>query len=321
MFSLSVELDTATYKTAIDDGQLDFEDISEEIVRFCSDQLNKKHSRADYAEFLKLVLIFLGHTPLSGISFRAPGAFHHARWMAKAIYCLKIYLFREQFRLSIRELNDIRDICSFIVRLYVKAWFSAPIATAAPNFDLNFLISLYNYGTTDKEISTATVKKMCGHLWYLSAEAVGLAFFDSSISIDVKQRMVASLKGSLNDDADICLNRHILQPKYVASLKNKTVDYFVSKKTVSFFKRFNMSTEFMDYDPSTWHQRDSYIHGLQVVQKMQVVNDVAERNVKLMEEFNKVLTNDEEQKQFLILTVDRYRKKYASHTKKSLISN
>lgn len=187
--------------------------------------------------------------------------------------------------MTIRELNGIRDICSFIVRLYVKAWFSAPLAAAAPNFDLNFLINLHNYGTTDKEISTVAVKKMCGHLWYLSEEAVGLAFFDNSIPFDVKERMVTSFRGGHIDDAVICHNRNVIQPKYVPSLKNKTLDYFVTKKTVSLFKRFNLSTEFMDYEPSTWPERDLYMQGLQKVQKMQVVNDVAERKVKLMEEY------------------------------------
>lgn len=73
-----------------------------------------------YSEFLNLVIIILGKGTLSSsnIALRAPGAFHHARWMAKAIYCLRIYLFRDQFYLTNQELNNIRDICQFIVRLY-----------------------------------------------------------------------------------------------------------------------------------------------------------------------------------------------------------
>jgi hypothetical protein len=36
----------------------------------------------------------LGHTPAK-IHWRAPGAVHHARWMAKLLYSIKIYLFRD----------------------------------------------------------------------------------------------------------------------------------------------------------------------------------------------------------------------------------
>lgn len=319
-FYFSAEINTAIYNTSLDDENLNFSDQSEQILRFCNDQLTKHHDRGDYAEFLKLIVIFLGGTPSTGISFRAPGAFHHARWMAKAIYTLKIYLFRGQFQLTSRELNGIRDVCSFLVRLYVRAWFSAPIAAIAPNFDFNFLLSCHNYCTIDKDISSVSVQKMCGHLWYLSEEAVGLSFFDANISNDVKERMVQSFRGTNTVDNDHCHNRNVIQPKYVPTFTTKAIDYFVTKKTASFFKRFNISTEFMDYEPSIWPQQDSYIQGLEIVRKILVVNDVSERKVKLMEEFNKILTTDEEQKQFLLLTVDLYRKKFASHTKKSLSS-
>lgn len=41
-----------------------------------------------------------------------------------------------------------------------------------------------------------------------------------------------------------------------------------------------------------------------------VVNDVAERNVKLIEEYNTILTKDEDQKQYHLQVVNEYRKKY-----------
>jgi len=44
----------------------------------------------DYRELLQLVLIFLGRKQLQGVTLRAPGPMHQARWMAKAIYSLKI---------------------------------------------------------------------------------------------------------------------------------------------------------------------------------------------------------------------------------------
>lgn len=175
----------------------------------------------------------------------------------------------------------------------------------------------------DKDISNVAIKKMCGHLWYLSDEAVGLAFFDNSIPFDLKAKMVQSLKGdpSESEDNNVCHNRNVIQPNYVPSFKNKTLAFFVTKKTAGFFRRFNISTEFMDFEPSAWPQINSYIEGLQVVQKMQVINDVSERKVKLMEEFNHLLTHDEEQKQFLLLTVDKYRQKYSSHSKTTLLQN
>jgi len=48
--------------------------------------LTEKQPKDDYEEFLKLVIITLGETPLGEIIICMPGACHHARWMAKTIY-------------------------------------------------------------------------------------------------------------------------------------------------------------------------------------------------------------------------------------------
>ena len=88
------------------------------------------------------MLIFLGRVAPENISFRAPGAMHHARWMAKAIYSLKIFVFRDQFSLTDSERDVIRSICFFIINVYVKVWFNASKATLAPNQDLHLLKTL-----------------------------------------------------------------------------------------------------------------------------------------------------------------------------------
>lgn len=317
------KLDTANYKTALDDDNLNLSDIGDDIIQFCKHQLSLQHSRHDYEEFLQLVIAFLGGilTPPCEIRIRTPGAFHHARWMAKAIYCLKIYLFREQFHLTTREMNGIRDICQFVVRLYVRIWFCAPLPVSAPNLDFKLLLDLLSYSRIDKDISRVTTKKMCRHLWYLSDEAIGLAFFDETIPFDVKKKMVQAISAQTEDEDDYLHFRNVIQPTNVHSVASKTLDHFVSRKTMEFFKRFNISTDFMQYEPALWAQREDYIRGSEVVGKIMVVNDVSERKVKLMEEFNALLTKDEDQKQFLLITVDRYRKNFPSHNKSSLISN
>ena len=48
--------------------------------------------RDDYREFLTLVRLYLRDDTLDFSGFLACGALHHARWMAKCIYALKISL-------------------------------------------------------------------------------------------------------------------------------------------------------------------------------------------------------------------------------------
>ena len=98
----------------------------------------------------------------------APGAMHQARWMAKVIYSLKIWMFRSQFKLTKKEEKGLREVCLFSVVLYLKAWFSAPLAVSAPRNDLQLLQDLYNYRQHNDKISKSTCKKLEKHLWYLS---------------------------------------------------------------------------------------------------------------------------------------------------------
>ncbi|KAI5752384.1 hypothetical protein M8J77_016558 [Diaphorina citri] len=60
-------------------------------------------SRDDHKELLELVLVFIGTLDGREVGFKTPGAISHASqpWMAKAIYCLKLYLFRELLALAL----------------------------------------------------------------------------------------------------------------------------------------------------------------------------------------------------------------------------
>ena len=84
--------------------------------------------------------MFLGEET-DAILYRS-GAFHHARWMAKAIYSLKIILVRNYLDLSRAEILKLIKVCEFIVFIYMETWFTAPLAISAPNNDMQFFKKL-----------------------------------------------------------------------------------------------------------------------------------------------------------------------------------
>lgn len=51
---------------------------------------------------------------------------------------------------------------------------------------------------------------------------------------------------------------------------------------------------------------------------IKVVNDNAERGVILIEAYKRILTNNKEEKQYLLQVFTDYRKKFESHHKSSL---
>jgi hypothetical protein len=245
-----------------------------------------------------------------------PGAFHHARWMAKAIYCLKVYLFRYEFKLTKIEEKGLCDISIFLVLVYIEAWFDATLASTAPYNDLNFIKKLYNYKTIDDSISRVSFNKFKNHLWYLSPESVGLAFFDINISVETKKKMVKNLK--LEKESPGMCKRVQVNDQFIAYFMKYEIEHFISSETNEFFNRFNFDISFLQKDPSTWPLDESYQNAFDIVKKLNVVNDAAERGIKLIEDYNNLLTKNEEQKQLVLQVVSDYRSHYPDCKKNNL---
>lgn len=98
-----------------------------------------------------------------------------------------IYLFREQFKLTKKEISAVVEIMKFSIKLYVRAWCECPSAIMAPFNDLNLLQIFDQYA--NKKIANTAYKAFAGHQWYLFGPLVGLALFDHRVSIEEKQLM------------------------------------------------------------------------------------------------------------------------------------
>lgn len=283
--------------------------VHEELLLFCSKAVTEKQSRDDYKEFIELVIILLGGTPPSGINIRRPGAYHQARWMAKGIYCLKIFLLRLEFKLTKIEEHALERICSFIIKVYIKSWVTSTITSEAPMNDINFIQNLYAYTIDDKEIANACLSKFLNHLWYLSDECVAFSIFDNRLSTEIKRDIVAKindlrLENELEEEDELSLKKLSLKiekvPEFLAT--NLPTSLF-TKQSLNLFKRYGFNTTFFDIDPAGWEKDSFYILGKKLVDGLKIVNDSAERGVKLMEEYNNKHTKNENQKQFLLQVI------------------
>lgn len=283
---------------------------ADEIILYVKKKITENLPRDDYQEFLELVIIFLGGIPPRGIAFRQPGPYHLARWMAKAIYSLKLYIFKDQFKLNSKEEKALKDICCFIVKCYVQAWFSSPNAIEAPLNDILFLKKLDEYKLYNKRISDVALKKIINHLWYLNPECVAFSIFDdrvdNSTKLKMAEKILSTYDSSINDDEEE------IELKKKIALKLEDVSQFIQKdllidlinsKSIGMFKRFQISTQFLTIDPANWNNHEDYKVGKQIINSLKVVNDTAERGVKLIEEYNKKFTKNEEQKQLVLQVI------------------
>jgi hypothetical protein len=223
-------------------------------------------------------------------------------------------LFRSQFCLTAAELAGLQQFNAFTVKLYLKAWFTCMSSTCAPRNDLQLLKDLVAYSAVNKPVAQAATKTLMRHLWYLSETLVGLAFFDSEVSVTEKIEMVAALSTPGKDS---------LAPR-VESLDESTVSqltlsHFVSLNTNKFFGAMQIETDFLQQNPSSWGSSEHYSVNRHKVQQLKVVNDAAERGVSLIQNFNAVITNQEEQKQYLLQVVEDHRQRFPVSKKSTIV--
>jgi len=269
--------------------------------------------RDDYRELLELSLIYMGHIPPRGVHLEAPGAMHRARWMAKAIYSLKIFLFRSQFSMTIRETNMIRSMNLFICLVYLKSWFTAPMSIQAPLNDLSCFERLVKYKAINPNVAKVAIKALSRHTWYLSEELIAFSFFDARIEATVKAEMLQAMR--TKDGAGIPPKRPQVSENSISSLK--LVD-FVTANTMRFFSILGIPSGWLDNEPDSWYQDSEFVVAQQAVAGLSVVNDRAERGVALIQEYNEILTKNEGQKQALLQVVSEHRKKFPDPKKSTV---
>jgi len=271
-----------------------------------------RQKRGDYRELCELAVIFLGGTipEKTEYAFKRPGALSKTRWMARAIYALKTWMFGRQIEMDSRIHSKLFDMCVFVCRAYIKFWFNAPFAPQSPKNDLTALQFMYQNRKKGSHWMAA-LKKFCDHLWYLSPQLVPLALFDDKVSVDEKKTIVSGLK-STNPAAVAAARSHRAKVQLKDPLVNLQLSDFVSSESMKFFSITGISPLFLAKDPSVWGKDAEYLRGLQVVTHFKVVNDAAERGVQLVTQFLKgnQLTTDEEQRQLLLIVVAKDRQQH-----------
>lgn len=125
----------------------------------------QQNVHGDYQEFATLILQFLGELP--GSYFRAPSTFHHAWWMAKALFTIKVWTFHDQFQLTaVNEHGLNMLLCSFI---YLEAWIKVTNVFDTQAYDISLLKSIQGYKKVHNKVAqTAWAALNCHLVCWLS---------------------------------------------------------------------------------------------------------------------------------------------------------
>lgn len=275
-------------------------------------------TRGDYQELIELSLLLVtkGSEPQQ-FSMKHPGALHKARWMAKLLYTMKMVLLSgkiiEQFPKSEVATKDqfkkLERFCVFAVSVYVQWWIVCPVAADAPVNDLILVEKLKEFAYHDSIIADKGKKALSRHSWYLNEELVPLALFSQMLSDEDKEIMRLRLlqfesAGSTSHRVGSSFGKPDLKP---ISEEMESLNDLIGPGSMRFFHIVNAPYEFLQTPADEWTKMDDFLEMKTIVQNLQVVNEAAERGVKLCHDFLGV-TKDEERFQDVLQVVESSRK-------------
>lgn len=229
-----------------------------------------KQIRDDYSELVDLCLKFFGIK--TNKSFMVPGSISKARWMAKAIYGFKMYLFRDELDLEEDFEDDLLQFVLFVSIIYCKHWNRCSNVFDAPSNDLLLIAELKEYSNYNELIAIPVLNNFLNHLWYLGEELVVLALFSDKVTDEDKNRMRIKLTSKIyptRGDNSLRLKDYI---------EGMQLPDCVSERSRFLFSILEIDLSFMNEDAETWKSNVGFKKAKQFIARLIVtVNDTAER--------------------------------------------
>ena len=275
--------------------------------------------REDYREFLMLVVVSLGGQ-IPGFRFRLPGPDHHARWMSKGIYVIKIWLLSNVFKLSETEQSNISRIFIFTVVIYAKAWLTSPLSTSAARNDLTFHYNVLRYREVEPKIAFRVLQSIRNHQWYTTGQLVILALADTHLEADEKEEIAKILHSTPRLPVQMGKPVFPVLDWRNEILARPRLGSLVTSNSWLIFDKLGLSgpQDWLQLPCNMWPMFSEFRKFAQFAINLPVINDLAERGIHLITEFINKSAN-EEQRQALLQVVEYHRSLVPDLTKKNLL--
>ncbi len=288
--------------------------------------------REDYRELLELTVHYLGGDvvrprvnapPIIGFTMRHPGALHHARFMSKGLYILKIAMLIDVLPRKVLPHNKksgIVRIAQFISLFYTRYFLTARLAAAAPNSDLTLWKLMCLYNVYDRRVASAVKLSIKNHLWYFTEQLVVLSLFDKSVGDDVKAAISAALQACVRPVVYPVGKPTFPENILVRADASPELSSFVGHNSYLMFDLLGIDSGWLNVPPPLWEANQQYQCMAEVVKSLSVVNDTAERCVKAVQDFANA-AQDGTYRDEIILVSNSHRMKIPSFLKNEMEEN
>lgn len=217
--------------------------------------------------------------------------------MAKILYAIKMVLLEQQISTlpagMITTQSQQLKLCNFVTfvcLIYHSWWTTCTVAVDAPWHDLCLFQNLLKYERVHAGIATSATKALKRHMWYLTCEMVPLAIFSDIVPEAereyLRKRLINVQPG---DEVIIPVDRFGTgygKPKFPDDIISTTrLGDLVSSDSWLIFKLLQIDVTFLQHCVVDWPSDPSYLASKSRIAAVNVVNDAAERGVKLSADY------------------------------------
>ena len=263
------------------------------------------------------------HVP--NLRFCISKACHRASFMAQGIYCLKYTLLEEQVGfLSTEQMSAVTRMRMF-VGLFHGYWFlRCAIASQAPLQDIQAIQAMKQYAEFDSEVAEQVLASFGRHPWYLCQELVVFSLLDKNVP-EQERKAVAEALLEAKEEVSVDtfqpgkpefppVTGNQFWPEGSDPADRPGLHQFVGPKSWLIFERLGLrdiegAMDWLKLSVGDWELMTGFKKYKAFVENLTVVNDPAERGIKLIQDFVESST-DEKTRQDLLLAVSEDRKQF-----------
>lgn len=271
-------------------------------------------ARGDYRKLCELYVVYLGGD-VPGFKFHQPGACHEARFMADAQYILTLWMTENITRVSNEDEKKMLETAAFFVAICYAPWFlKSYLVEQSSSNDLSAIKSSFHIKEHYPKLGQALLASMQRHSWYLVEQLVLLALADDDVEHEMKKKMLQKLVQCGVPDKFT-----MEKPELPVISSSTELSDLVGPQSWLLLK----VAEVPDGEVEQWIKGEamqSFDMFKQFIKQNACVNDCAERNIRLIQDFVGGYKS-EDMKQNLMLVARDNRKKLKKDLSKSQLKN
>ena len=255
--------------------------------------------------------------PKHRVRMGPPGALHHARFMSKNRYYLRLMLLIKKatdiMDLSQSRIDEIKAMALYISIFHVPKFLSAEKSDIAAAQDVHAIWQMHQMMRVSDKLAepiSSVLKSLERHMWYLDPTTVVFALANTDMTVSDAEKTVMAQKlyaFSRPEEYDFSRKNNTgFMPSKEFFLKDMqpSLDLFITPESWLVFEMLGHSKEqvkWMLYPPEHWDVDPDYQEFKAFVKKIAVVNDAGERAVKAVQDLVMQTTNEIKLQKMLVV--------------------